>query len=508
MGALQARDVGRPSEASHADPDPTRSTGASDAGEPPPEDNEGADPHTFWWEVSRNAAVAGDLTALSVNCRRTRSDVSFLWSFAPTAQTAAVRSPPVEWLGMTWTVRFQKSPFDTGIPHRPAWSLFLDLHPPYHSVRGVFGTVALVLPGRSNRQLWQFDRVFAPAWPGQEICTWCCRRLNMHEFVQLVIRAKGAVRLKVKLASVGKALGYALPPPGAEVEELPFPVKVGTTTVRRRFVWDLRRHLRGPADFIDFWKELRGLGPRGLRRVRFEPVDVVRAVPQWEISGVCTHRVCAELREVVVRAVHDHVNGFVVLPYHVPLVDFDMMDGSDDEGADDDEGSFFPLVCASKLSSTLRMLDWIVQYPLHAAFRRQQLKCGGGKGGVPPQGAPSHGLGATGPAGARQSQEPSEGGGSADAAAAGVPGDQGCAVCSQRPSTGLRTCSGCHSRHYCSRECQKAHWKSHKTECPELLQIHRRACDAKRARAEEEARMLQDSLCGSDAWSSVGSASP
>mmetsp|Transcript_591 Transcript_591/g.756 ORF Transcript_591/g.756 Transcript_591/m.756 type:complete len:256 (+) Transcript_591:2052-2819(+) len=29
----------------------------------------------------------------------------------------------------------------------------------------------------------------------------------------------------------------------------------------------------------------------------------------------------------------------------------------------------------------------------------------------------------------------------------------------------LRQCSGCHSAFYCSRDCQKAHWKRHKKEC-------------------------------------------
>ena len=40
---------------------------------------------------------------------------------------------------------------------------------------------------------------------------------------------------------------------------------------------------------------------------------------------------------------------------------------------------------------------------------------------------------------------------------------QPCANC--KLEVGSRLCSACHQIGYCSRECQKAHWKAHKVEC-------------------------------------------
>ena len=40
---------------------------------------------------------------------------------------------------------------------------------------------------------------------------------------------------------------------------------------------------------------------------------------------------------------------------------------------------------------------------------------------------------------------------------------QPCANCKLK--VGSRLCSACHQIGYCSRECQKAHWKVHKAEC-------------------------------------------
>jgi len=40
---------------------------------------------------------------------------------------------------------------------------------------------------------------------------------------------------------------------------------------------------------------------------------------------------------------------------------------------------------------------------------------------------------------------------------------QPCANC--KIEVGSRLCSACHQIGYCSRECQKAHWKAHKAEC-------------------------------------------
>ena len=37
-----------------------------------------------------------------------------------------------------------------------------------------------------------------------------------------------------------------------------------------------------------------------------------------------------------------------------------------------------------------------------------------------------------------------------------------CASCHERPASGLMGCARCHTAWYCNRECQKAHYKSHK----------------------------------------------
>ncbi|KAI0357079.1 hypothetical protein OH77DRAFT_127127 [Trametes cingulata] len=45
-----------------------------------------------------------------------------------------------------------------------------------------------------------------------------------------------------------------------------------------------------------------------------------------------------------------------------------------------------------------------------------------------------------------------------------------CSKCGGTPATGLMNCSGCHGATgaYCSKECQKAHWKIHKPMCKPL----------------------------------------
>ena len=40
---------------------------------------------------------------------------------------------------------------------------------------------------------------------------------------------------------------------------------------------------------------------------------------------------------------------------------------------------------------------------------------------------------------------------------------------------GLRVCVACKSAHYCSKRCQKAHWRQHKQECEEMAARAERA---------------------------------
>ncbi|KAH7619148.1 hypothetical protein NADE_005993 [Nannochloris sp. 'desiccata'] len=52
-------------------------------------------------------------------------------------------------------------------------------------------------------------------------------------------------------------------------------------------------------------------------------------------------------------------------------------------------------------------------------------------------------------------------------------GEEACACCKAKKGAGktLRACSGCHIPVYCSKECQKADWKSHKALCKATRQL-------------------------------------
>jgi hypothetical protein len=49
--------------------------------------------------------------------------------------------------------------------------------------------------------------------------------------------------------------------------------------------------------------------------------------------------------------------------------------------------------------------------------------------------------------------------------------DQGCTKCGKHRSAGVKLlkCSGCRTTLYCSVDCQKAHWKTHKPDCKRIL---------------------------------------
>jgi len=48
------------------------------------------------------------------------------------------------------------------------------------------------------------------------------------------------------------------------------------------------------------------------------------------------------------------------------------------------------------------------------------------------------------------------------ASANAVPVSKACAVCDKESTT---RCSRCHTQYYCSRDCQKSDWASHKANC-------------------------------------------
>ncbi|KAF2823734.1 hypothetical protein CC86DRAFT_327621 [Ophiobolus disseminans] len=55
-----------------------------------------------------------------------------------------------------------------------------------------------------------------------------------------------------------------------------------------------------------------------------------------------------------------------------------------------------------------------------------------------------------------------------------------CAHCSKSPES-LKQCNKCHSVAYCNKDCQKAHFKTHKKECASLAQEYVKAHEPKMA---------------------------
>jgi hypothetical protein len=176
-------------------------------------EDEPSEEEKCWWEVTRNATVSGRLDGFAAKGRERRNScrtVSFEWGFKPSELSSATRSPWFDWLGMAWSVRFQRSPFDPRICHPPAWSLFLDLKPPYTRIHRIAGAMHL-RDGTTLIELWKFEEKFEPAWEGQELCTWCLQRRSLEPYVESM---KGKdITLQIKLSTIG--LGHALTLAGA-----------------------------------------------------------------------------------------------------------------------------------------------------------------------------------------------------------------------------------------------------------------------------------------------------
>jgi hypothetical protein len=121
-----------------------------------------------WWEVVRQARETGQLIGYKEKWRARRNasrTVSLDWSFMSSTQAVATCSPFFDWLGMSWNIRFQQAPFDSGILHTPAWQIFLDLNPPFKNVFCITGNMMLK-DDSGQAQLWKLDKEFKPAWDG------------------------------------------------------------------------------------------------------------------------------------------------------------------------------------------------------------------------------------------------------------------------------------------------------------------------------------------------------
>jgi hypothetical protein len=306
-------------------------------------------------------------------------------------------------------------------------------------------------------------------------------------------------------------------------------VKVGTTTFTRRFGWDLRKFDDiFPEDFFAFWQGLSGGRPKIMKKIKFSPGDLVIAVKQWIIDGVCTWEYCSDLKAFVLSAIHDRVGGFSVIPYHLIFYHFDLLDPSDVEESDgDSEKPMLEIATDDKLAITIALLDWIVLNPLKAAFDRHTAKqpqatsfafktgdrvriAGaslhhGKEGDVVASGkkvrvkVDSQELrmksadlvllsqkSKTEPLAFESMLEREE----RERAAA-----ESCDFCrGRRPGANkMSRCGGCLSRTYCSKTCQVKHWgQGHKHECAGLLAERRTA----KARMELEEERLASDLFG------------
>jgi hypothetical protein len=346
-------------------------------------------------------------------------------------------------------MRFQKSPFSDGIRHQPAWSIFLDLHPPFMQSCRLSGKVTLVV-NTQELVLWKFNKTFDIAWPHQDACTRCRRRLNLEEIVKSTILDGGGITLRVRMVA-GPSANPRLAPMQHDVERLPFSVTVGTTSLTRRFGWNLRPYYTAlTLEFINFWKGLRDRDGGGLNRLKYSPLDLVKAVTQGEIASTCLHKGCAELNKFVISAVHESET-YAVIPYHLVYMDFDLLDPSGDEAGSDEEPWYIEVASDSKVRIIRSMLDWIVRKPLYAAYSRHKARrCATGTdSGQPPIISPDTVATA------------------AVAAATAAPRMSQCNGCCKVVAN-PRKCSACKTVSYCSEECQRQHWRHHRAACREI----------------------------------------
>ncbi|KAH8588984.1 hypothetical protein B0O99DRAFT_600355 [Bisporella sp. PMI_857] len=73
---------------------------------------------------------------------------------------------------------------------------------------------------------------------------------------------------------------------------------------------------------------------------------------------------------------------------------------------------------------------------------------------------------------------------------ASAPAPTKCSACpsTEAESKPFKPCSKCQSEAYCSRDCQKSHWKTHKKVCPERAQAWAQTANLKMGGGRRETR--------------------
>lgn len=433
-----------------------------------------------WWELSRTAVESGSLDNFRTKGRARRGtvrSVSFRWAFIPTTEAAATRSSWFDWLGMSWSVRLQRSPHYSEHVWLPpdGWSLFVDVRPPYVNVHRVRGEISLSLRGEPE-SLWKFEEDFQPAWHNQEVCTHCSRCVDIDtNFVQNMCNQKQDIVLHVKLNTLGlgrETSSFQFQGPHASLLS---DVVVGTIPFKFAYAWDINAHLQSLSDEdVAFWKSL-AVKKKGADKVKFGPRDLVFAAgTHLHIHSLYTWKACQEIKNFVTRAAHEAIDGMVFIPYEILFLDYDLMDGND-EMVKQFAGNPGVLGCLGKhLQDTIvPIFDWIVKNPLIAAAKKyrnksvqsctnsfQQIKtaerrlievqCGGcQKSGV---------------------------------------------------KANMNSCGGCKNQFYCSKNCQSTHWKEHKRFCSSLKQERTIRRTEEKPAEEEKAKKLQAELYGAKKW--------
>jgi len=464
-----------------------------------------------WWQVTREACVAGTLEKFVTKGKARRNasrSVALDWVFQPSLEIAATVSPTFGWLqdDMQWNVRFQRSPFESDILHELSWSIFLDLQPPFHntSVYRVSGFVHLGVTAPNNNdkdetkweELWKFEHDLEPASMYQEeVCTWCQRRLDLNDLVQTHLKEKRSLTLRVRLASWGLGREPTVSPDmKVQLERLPFTFTVGATTLARRCGWDLRKHLQSfSQQQVDFWKSLWNADEptkKMARKLSFGPRDLVAVIGHDHTHGITSWHMCNELRLFAMEAIHLAKYGVTMIPYHLMFYDFDLMDGTTAEEDTGNEPWQIELFAPEKHAIIHKILDWIAEKPLLAAFYKEANDPHN------PDTKRQSSFSSTPIFSSVQEQERNQ-----------TTKDDPFVLCSccnkEGQADDMPLCARCRSVYYCSRACQRRHWKQgHKKECERLEHERKTRKKAQKdlERRQEEAKAGDLALAGDKIW--------